>query len=125
MVIYRAGAVLGFECERAWCGSSPARLLAPLTPAARSRRRRAAYQSKDHEEAVLQVWNTSANSEDHVRQLASCRRVWMWMQTSLSSDLADEREHVERVGLGQVVRDRAVHGRQAPAPASSNHVACA
>ena len=125
MVIYRAGAVLGFECGRAWISSSLARSPAPLTPAARSRRRRSAYQSKDHEEAVLQVWNTSANSEDHVQQLALCRRMLMWMQPSLSSDLVDEREHVERVGLGSVDRDGAVHDRQAPAPANSNHVASA
>ena len=44
---------------------------------------------------------------------------------SLQSDLADEHEHVERAGLGQVDRDGAVRDRQAPAPASSNHVACA
>ena len=59
--------------------SSPARLPAPLAPAPRSRRRRSAYQSKDHEEAVLQVWNTSADSEDHVLQLVLCKRMWMWM----------------------------------------------
>ena len=45
------------------------------------------------------MWNTSANSEDHVLQLALCRRMLMWMQPSLSSDLVDEREYVERVGL--------------------------
>ena len=64
------------------------------------------------------MWNTSANSEDHVLQLALCRRMLMWMQPSLSSDLVDEREHVERVGLGSVDRDGAVHDRQAPASAS-------
>ena len=47
------------------------------------------------------------------------------VQPSLHSDLADEDEHVERAGLGQVDHDGAVHGRQAPTPASSNHVACA
>ena len=77
MVIHRAGAVLGFESERAWCGSSPARLPAPLTPAAGSRRRRAAYQSKDREEAVLHVPNMLVSSEDHVQQLALCRRMWI------------------------------------------------
>ena len=40
-----------------------------------------------------------ANSEDHVQQLASCRRMWMVVLPSLPPDLADEREHVERVGL--------------------------
>ena len=34
MGIYRAGAVLGFECGRAWISSSLSRLPAPLTPAA-------------------------------------------------------------------------------------------
>ena len=47
------------------------------------------------------------------------------VQPSLHSDLADEDEHVERAGLGQVDHDGAVHDRQAPTPASSNHVACA
>jgi hypothetical protein len=47
------------------------------------------------------------------------------VQPSLHSDLADEDEHVKRAGLGQVEHDGAVHDRQAPTPASSNHVACA
>ena len=47
------------------------------------------------------------------------------VQPSLHSDLADEDEHVERAGLGQVDHDGAVQDRQAPTPASSNHVACA
>ena len=51
--------------------------------------------------------------------------MWMVVLPSLPPDLLDEREHVERVGLGQVDRDGAVHGRQAPGPASSNQVACA
>ena len=42
---------------------------------------------------------------------------------SMQSDLADEHEHVERAGLGQVDRDGAVRDRQAPAPASN--AACA
>ena len=75
MVIYRAGAVLGFECERAWCGNSPARLPASLAPATRSRRRRAAYQSKDREEAVVHVPNTLVSCEDHVQQRALCWRM--------------------------------------------------
>jgi len=47
------------------------------------------------------------------------------VQPSLHSDLADEAEHVKRAGLGQVEHDGVVHDRQAPTPASSNHVACA
>ena len=42
-----------------------------------------------------------------------------------TTDLADELEHVERAGLGQVHHDGAVHDEQAPAAASSSHGACA
>mgnify|MGYP006089883289 CR=1 FL=1 len=41
------------------------------------------------------------------------------------TDLANELEHVERAGLGQVHHDGAVHDEQAPATASSSHGACA
>ena len=47
------------------------------------------------------------------------------MQASLHTDLADEHEHVERAGLGQVHHEGAVQDGQAAAPASSNHGACA
>ena len=55
----------------------------------------------------------------------SLARAQLRLQPSLHSDLADEHEHVERAGLGHVHRDGAVHNGQAPAPASSNHGACA
>ena len=57
--------------------SSPARLPAPLTPAARSLRRRSAHQSRDLEEAVLHVPNKLVNSEDRAHQLALCSMVWI------------------------------------------------
>ena len=44
------------------------------------------------------------------------------VQPSLHSDLADDHEHVERAGLGQVDRDGAVRGRQAPAPAAATNL---
>jgi hypothetical protein len=76
------------------------------------------------------------------RPFSTCRTSWTTLKTkhacdllvqqdaagvqpSLHSDLADEDEHVKRAGLGQVEHDGAVHDRQAPTPASSNHVACA
>ena len=78
--------------------SSPARLPAPLAPAARSLRRRAAYQSKDLEEAVLHVPNRLVNSEDQAHQLALCSMMWIVCSpaciptsptsTSTSSELA-------------------------------------
>jgi len=55
--------------------SSPARLPAPLNPAARSRRRRSAHREKDLEEAVLHVPNKPANSGVHARHTSLSSRV--------------------------------------------------
>jgi hypothetical protein len=46
-------------------------------------------------------------------------------EAEADTDLADEHEHVERAGLGQVHHKGAVEDGQAAAPASSNHGACA
>ena len=71
------GLCWGLSASGLWCSSSPARVPAPLTPAARSQRRRAAHQSKDLKEAVLQTWNKLANSEGRAHQLASRSRMQM------------------------------------------------
>jgi len=46
-------------------------------------------------------------------------------EAEADTDLADEHEHVERAGLGQVHHKGAVEDGQAAAPASSNHGATA
>ena len=100
--------------------SRPARLPAPLTPAARSLRRRAAHQSKDLEEAVLQMCNMLANSKDQAHHTCSCSRFSLGCTPGRTADLADEHEHVERAGLGHVHHEREVLDAQASAPASSS-----
>ena len=100
--------------------SRPARLPAPLTPAARSLRRRAAHQSKDLEEAVLQMCNMLANSKDQAHHTCSCSRFSLGCTPGRTADLADEHEHVERAGLGQVHHEGEVLDAQASAPASSS-----
>ena len=100
--------------------SRPARLPAPLTPAARSLRRRTAHQSKDLEEAVLQMCNMLANSKDQAHHTCSCSRFSLGCTPGRTADLADEHEHVERAGLGQVHHEGDVHDAQASAPASSS-----
>ena len=100
--------------------SRPARLPAPLTPAARSLRRRAAHQSKDLEEAVLQMCNMLANSEGQAHHAYSCSRFSLGCKPGRTADLADEHEHVERAELGQVHPEGDVHDAQASAPASSS-----
>jgi hypothetical protein len=104
---------------------SPARLPAPLNPAARSRRRRSAHSEKDLEEAVHHVPNKPANSGVHARHTSLSSRMLLESTPACTTDLADELEHVERAGLGQVHHDGAVRDEQAPAPASSSHGACA
>ena len=78
--------------------SGKTQLSMPLTPAARSLRRRAAHQSKDLEEAVLHTQNRLVNSEDQARYTSLCSRIssvcspacilTLPMRTSVSSELA-------------------------------------
>ena len=86
-----ARAMLWFKCKQAVMRGVTRAATRPSRPqqrhsssagAARSSssvslRRRAAHQSKDLEEAVLQMWNKLANSEDHAHQLALCRSLWI------------------------------------------------
>jgi hypothetical protein len=65
-----------------------------------------------------------ANSGVQARHTSSSR-VSLESTSACTTDLADELEHVERAGLGQVHHNGAVHDEQAPAPASSSHGACA
>ena len=83
------------------------------------------HREKDLEEAVLHVPNKPANSGVHARHTSLSSRVSLESTPACTTDLADELEHVERAGLGQVHHDGAVHDEQAPAPASSSHGACA
>ena len=69
--------------------------------------------------------NKPANSGVHARHTSLSSRVSLESTPACTTDLADELEHVERAGLGQVHHDGAVHDEQAPAPASSSHGACA
>jgi len=71
------------------------------------------------------VPNKPANSGVHARHTSLSSRVSLESTPARTTDLADELEHVERAGLGQVHPDGAVHDEQAPAPASSSHGACA
>ena len=113
--------MLGFECERAVvCCSSSTALPTPLIPAARSRSRRSAHRERDLEEAVLYVPNMLVNSGVHACHAYSCSRVSLDSEPTCTTDLADEHEHVERAGLGQVHHDGEVHDAQAPAPATSS-----
>jgi len=113
--------LLGFECERAVvCCSSSTALPTPLIPAARSRSRRSAHRERDLEEAVLYVPNMLVNSGVHACHAYSCSRVSLDSEPTCTTDLADEHEHVERAGLGQVHHDGEVHDAQAPAPATSS-----
>ena len=100
--------------------SGIAQLLMPLTPAARSLRRRAAHQSKDLEEAVLHVPNKLVNSKDQAHHTCSCSRSSLGCTPCRTADLADEHEHVERAGLGQVHHEGEVLDAQVSAPASSS-----
>ena len=100
--------------------SSTEHLLEPLIPAARSRCRRSAHREKDLEEAVLHVPNRLVNSGVHACHAYSCSRVSLDSEPTCTTDLADEHEHVERAGLGQVHHDGEVHDAQAPAPATSS-----
>ena len=112
---------MGFECERAVvCCSSSTALPTPLIPAARSRSRRSAHRERDLEEAVLYVPNMLVNSGVHACHAYSCSRVSLDSEPTCTTDLADEHEHVERAGLGQVHHDGEVHDAQAPAPATSS-----
>ena len=124
-------ATLRFECRRAVMqepphgSSSTEHLLEPLIPAARSRCRRSAHREKDLEEAVLHVPNRLVNSGVHACHAYSCSRVSLDSEPTCTTDLADEHEHVERAGLGQVHHDGEVHDAQAPPPASSSPDTCA
>jgi len=74
-----------------------------LNPAARSQRRRSAHREKDLEEAVLHVPNIKpANSGVHARHTSLSSTVSLESTPACTTDLADELEHVERAGLGQV-----------------------
>ena len=92
--------------------------------ARRRRSRRAAHQSKDLEEAVLQMCNMLANSKDQAHHTCLCSRFSLGCTPGRTADLADEHEHVrwhvERAGLGQVHHEGEVHDAQASAPASSS-----
>ena len=126
--------MLGFKCKQAVMqrsharghsakqpsSSSIAHLPSPLMPAARSLRRRVAHQSKDLEEAVLQMCNMLANSKDQAHHTCSCSRFSLGCTPGRTADLADEHEHVERAGLGQVHHEGEVHDAQASAPASNS-----
>jgi hypothetical protein len=65
-----------------------------------------------------------ANSGGQVRHTYLCIRVPLDCTPAITTDLADEHEHDERAGPGQVRHDGAVHDGQAPAPASSSNGAC-
>ena len=107
-------AMLGFKCKQAVMQRSHARghcrpsgttaAAAQLICRRRSFQQLGAGANEPHtnrldlEEAVLQLWNRLANSEDQVHQLASCSKMWMVCSpaymltsptsTSMSSELA-------------------------------------
>ena len=64
--------------------------------------------------------NRLVNSGVHACHAYSCSRVSLDSEPTCTTDLADEHEHVERAGLGQVHHDGEVHDAQAPAPATSS-----
>ena len=76
--------------------------------------------SRGHEEAVLHSQNKLANSEGQAHHTYSCSWFSLDCEPGRTADLADEHEHVERAGLGQVHHEGDVHDAQASAPASSS-----
>ena len=94
----------------------------------RSRRRRSAHQTKGKISrrsfsTCRTSWTTPKTKHATSPRAAGCS--WCAAQLALRTRRRRRARHGEPAWAKQVEHDGAVHDRQAPTPASSNHVACA